>query len=267
MQALERVQTQSVEVSGGLSDSQKTMIRNTYAPGASVDEFEVLWEIAKARKLNPILKQIYFVKRWTKDRGEVWAPQVSIDGMRAMAERTGKYDGQDEPEFVEENGAVIKCTVRVYRKDWGRPAVGVAYFREYAQKTKEGKPTKFWADMPHVMLAKCAESIALRKAFPEDMGGLYTAEEMGQAERVQSDVDGVIIEAERASEPTLDPELLASTLLVAISKAETMGALQEAWSDASRARKEIPAELFERIKSTKDDRKAELQAKNAETAQ
>lgn len=260
MQALERVPQQSVEVAGGLSESQKTMIRNTYAPGASEGEFEVLWEIAKARKLNPILKQIYFVKRWAQGRGEVWAPQVSIDGMRAMAERTGKYDGQDEPEFVEENGAVVKCTVRVYRKDWTRPAVGVAYFKEYVQKTKEGKPTKFWNDMPHTMLAKCAESLAMRKAFPEDMGGLYTAEEMSQGDKLPYDADGVIV-----SEPTLDPELLASTLLVAISKAETMGALQEAWSDASRARKDIPVDMFDRIKAVKDERKAELSAGNEAT--
>lgn len=86
------------------------------------------------------------------------------------------------------------------------------------------------------------------------------------AKPVQVDADGVIVEAPK-SEPTLDPELLASTLLVAISKAETMGALQEAWSDASRARKDIPAELFERIKAVKDERKAELQAKNTEAAQ
>jgi phage recombination protein Bet len=264
MQALEKVQ-HSVEVAGGLSESQKTMIRNTYAPGASEGEFEVLWEIAKARKLNPILKQIYFVKRWAQGRGEVWAPQVSIDGMRAMAERTGKYDGQDEPEFVEENGAVTKCTVRVYRKDWTRPAVGVAYFKEYVQKTKEGKPTKFWNDMPHTMLAKCAESLAMRKAFPEDMGGLYTAEEMSQGDKLPYDADGVIVEA-APSEPALDPALLASTLLVAVSKAETMGALQEAWSDATKARKDIPADLFERIKTVKDERKAELSASKSDEA-
>lgn len=264
MQALEKVQ-QSVEVAGGLSESQKAMIRNTYAPGASESEFDVLWEIAKARKLNPILKQIYFVKRWTQGRGEVWAPQVSIDGMRAMAERTGKYDGQDEPEFVEENGAVVKCTVRVYRKDWTRPAVGVAYFKEYVQKTKEGKPTKFWNDMPHTMLAKCAESLALRKAFPEDMGGLYTAEEMSQADKVPYDADGVIVEA-APSEPDLSPELTASVAAEKMVKATERGELLEVWSELQPVMKKLTQEQRDKLTALKDARKAELRG-GSEAAQ
>lgn len=262
MQALERVPQQSVEVAGGLSESQKTMIRNTYAPGASEGEFEVLWEIAKARKLNPILKQIYFVKRWAQGRGEVWAPQVSIDGMRAMAERTGKYDGQDEPEFVEENGAVVKCTVRVYRKDWKRPAVGVAYFKEYVQKTKEGKPTKFWNDMPHTMLAKCAESLAMRKAFPEDMGGLYTAEEMSQADKLPYDADGVIVEAPK-SENDLTPELTVSEAADRMAKAQSMGELQEAFADAYKHFAKLTQEQRDKVVALKDAQKAVLSAADA----
>jgi phage recombination protein Bet len=138
-------------------------------------------EVAKARGLNPLLRQIYFVKRYdTQKRCEVWSTQISIDGLRAVSERTGIYAGQDEPEFTEKDGKLVCCKVKVYRKDWQRPAVGVAYFSEYAQSKKEGGLTKFWAEKPHVMLAKCAEALAIRKAFPEDTGGLYVAEEMGQ---------------------------------------------------------------------------------------
>lgn len=163
---------------------QQAMIRDTYANGASEKEFQVLMEIAKLRKLNPLLKQIHFVKRWNKQLGrEVWSAQVSIDGLRAIAERTGKYDGQDEPEYEHDKEGLLTCAkVKVYRKDWTRPAVGVAYWNEYVQTGKDDKPTKFWADMPHVMLAKVAEALAMRKAFPEDMGGLYTDEEMQQAD-------------------------------------------------------------------------------------
>lgn len=85
------------------------------------------------------------------------------------------------------------------------------------------------------------------------------------AKRVDVDVDGVIMEA-APSEPALDPALLASTLLVAVSKAETMGALQEAWSDATKARKDIPADMFERIKAVKDERKAELSSSKSDEA-
>jgi len=179
------------------TDDQRRMIRDSFANGASDGEFAVLMEIAKARRLNPLLRQVHFVSRWDTSKGrEVWATQVSIDGLRAIAERTGLYAGQDKPEFTERpDGSIVSCEVRVYRKDWPRPAVGVAYWSEYVQTRKDkasGKlfPTSFWQRMPHTMLAKCAEALALRKAFPEDMSGLYTADEMGQAEN-----DPVIVDA------------------------------------------------------------------------
>ena len=170
------------------TDDQRRMIRDAFANGATDAEFAVLMEIACARRLNPLLRQVHFVSRWdSHKRREVWAVQVSIDGLRAIAERTGLYAGQDEPEFVDNpDGTPKLCRVRVYRKDWPRPAVGIAYWEEYVQTTRDkatGKtrPSAMWERMPHVMLAKCAESLALRKAFPEDMSGLYTSEEMAQA--------------------------------------------------------------------------------------
>lgn len=173
-----------VSVALEFTPQQRAMIRDTYANGATEKEFQVLLEIAKLRRLNPLLRQIHFVKRWNKALGrEVWSAQVSVDGLRAIAERTGKYDGQDEPEFGPvTDGFPEWCKVKVYRKDWTRPAVGVAYWSEYVQKGKDHSPTRFWAEMPRVMLAKCAEAIAMRKAFPEDMGGLYVDEEMQQAD-------------------------------------------------------------------------------------
>jgi phage recombination protein Bet len=166
------------------TQEQSQMIRDTYANGASEGEFKVLMEVAKARNLNPLLRQIHFVQRWDSNKGrKVWSAQISIDGIRAIADRTGQYDGQDEPENeYAPDGKLIAVKVRVYRKGIPRPFVGVARWSEYVQTTKEGAPTKFWQTMPHTMLAKCAEALAVRKAFPEDAGGLYVAEEMMQAE-------------------------------------------------------------------------------------
>jgi len=170
------------------SDEQRQLIRDTFANGCSDAEFAVLMEVARARRLNPLFRQIHFVQRWDSEKHRmVWATQVSIDGLRAIAQRTGLYQGQDEPEFVENADGTLKlCKVRAWRRDWPRPAVGVAYWAEYVQTTRDkqtGKtrPTAMWARMPHVMLAKVAEAIALRKAFPEDMAGLYTTDEMAQA--------------------------------------------------------------------------------------
>lgn len=161
------------------TSEQQDMIRNSFLNGASEAEARVLLELARVRKLNPITGQIHFVKRWNAARKmETWAAQVGIDGLRAIAARTGKYQGQDEPEFENDKaGRPVVCRVRVYHKDWERPAVGVAHMAEYVQTTKEGKPNHMWGSKPHTMLAKCAEALALRKAFPDDLGGLYTPDE------------------------------------------------------------------------------------------
>jgi len=186
--AVVRPGTLAINDTGGgplqFSPEQERMIRDQCANGATAEEFAVLIEVARLRRLNPLLRQVHFVKRYdSAKRREVWSVQISIDGMRAVAQRTGLYSGQDEPEFGPANskGFPEWAKVKVYRRDWDRPAVGLAYWREYVQTKQDGSPTKFWHDMPFNQLAKCAESQALRKAFPEDIGGLYSDTEMEQA--------------------------------------------------------------------------------------
>lgn len=167
------------------NEEQKKIIRNTFANGATEEELAPLLEIAAQRRLNPFMRQVWFVKRWDQGkRCHVWSIQVSIDGLRAIAERTGKYAGQSEPEYcyadLDDAGSpLLWCKVRVFREGWREPVTGWAFYAEFVQKTNEGKVTAFWQRMPHIMLAKCAEALALRKAFPEDMSGLYIPEEMG----------------------------------------------------------------------------------------
>lgn len=178
-----------------LTPEQWQMVRDTLANGANERDFVPLMEMAKARRLNPLLRQIHFVERWDGVKGrKVWAVQVSIDGLRAIAERTGLYAGQDEPEFVDgpegPTGLPVACKVKVYRKDWSRPAVGLAYWTEAVQVTRDkatGKerPNAMWGRMPRLMLAKVAEAMAIRKAFPEDTSGLYTGDEIAPAEEVE----------------------------------------------------------------------------------
>ena len=185
---------------------QRQMIRDTYANGASDDEFAVLMETARARRLNPLLRQIHFVKRWdNQKKRDVWSTQVSIDGLRAIAERTGKYDGQGEPEYIYNDAGKLVCTkVRVYRRDWTRPAVGVAFFDEYKQTTRDGGLNQFWGGKPHVMLAKCAEALAMRKAFPEDTSGLYVPEEMGDRAAEFEAAPTYVVEERRAPPPATE---------------------------------------------------------------
>ena len=194
---------------------QERIILGQFLGGASKSEAAVLLEIVKRRRLDPFSRQVYFVKRWDAGkREEVWAIQTSIDGLRSIAERTGKYDGQDEPVYGEDEAGKF-CKVKVYRKDWSptRAAVGIAYLNEFIQKKKDGSITSFWARMPRLMLAKCAEALAIRKAFPEDAAGLYISEEMPETpeRHVQSVerriVEGVVeaVRAHDALPAPLDP--------------------------------------------------------------
>ena len=223
-------------------DAQRQIIRDSFANGASDTEFALLLEVARARRLNPLMRQIHFVKRWDTGKGrEVWSWQVSIDGLRAVAERTGLYAGQDEPEFVDgPDGTLLLCKVRVYRKDWPRPAVGVAYWSEYVQtirdrQTGKERPAAMWAKMPHIMLAKCAESLALRKAFPEDTSGLYTTEEMGQADNGHAVADVIPSPAALPAPPAVD----ISTALDAIAAAWSCEAVVVAYRAAQDALRRV----------------------------
>lgn len=181
------------------STEQRQLIRDTYANGAPDSEFAVLMEVARARNLNPLTRQIFFVKRWDHEKGrEVWQPQVSVDGLRAIAERTGRYEGQTIAEWCDKDGKWVDvwlkeyppaaARVGVFKQGFREPVICVARFTSYVQKKKDGSPTKNWVTMPDIMISKCAESLALRKAFPEDTSGIYTNEEMAhlQAEDVEA---------------------------------------------------------------------------------
>jgi phage recombination protein Bet len=173
------------------TQDQRKLILDTCCGGASPSEAQVLLGIAEMRGLNPLTQECYFVQRWDSQKQRmVWAVQISIDAMRIKAEESGLYAGQDEPEYEYDPGSKVPslARIRIYRRDWDRPCVGVARYSEYVQKKKDGTVTKFWHDMPHNQLAKCAEAIGLRKAFPKRLAKLYTADEMAQADTGHPDV-------------------------------------------------------------------------------
>jgi phage recombination protein Bet len=156
------------------SNDQVELIKKQIAPNANTTELKLFLYQAQRSGLDPLTRQIYCIHR-----GGKMTIQTSIDGFRVIAERSGDYGGQDEPIFTEENGKIISCKVAVYRFKGDQryqAAVGVAYMSEY----NAGGP--MWAKMPHTMISKCAEALALRKAYPQDLSGLYTTEEMDQSE-------------------------------------------------------------------------------------
>lgn len=189
----------TIKQDGAITFSQDDikLIRETVCKGADETEFKLFIYQAKKTGLNPLARQIYAVKRWDSNlRREAMAIQVSIDGFRLVAERTGHYAGQVGPFWCGSDGEwkdvwlssepPVAAKVGALRDDFKEPCWGVARFDAYAQRKKEGGLTLMWAKMGDVMIAKCAESLALRKAFPQELSGLYTTDEMGQADEKQS---------------------------------------------------------------------------------
>ena len=175
------------------SQDQINLIKSQIAPKATDDELKLFLYQAKRTGLDPLARQIYAIHRWNgMQKKETMTVQTSIDGFRVIAERSGDYGGQDEPVFCYEDEQIINCRVTVYRFRGSvryPAAVGLAFWKEYVQINKEGNPSGLWLKMPHTMLAKVAEALALRKAYPQDLSGLYTNDEMNQADQKEPEPD------------------------------------------------------------------------------
>lgn len=210
------------------TQKERDVILQTCCGGASKAEADQLIAIAEARGMNPIKGECYFVKRWdSAKKQEVWAVQASIDAFRIKADETGLYDGQDEPEYEYGNDGDLPklARVRVWRKGIPRPFVGVARYDEYVQRTKEGAATRFWKTMPHNQLAKCAEALAFRKAFPARFAKIYTAEEMGQA---QNDAPHDSDTGEVTDPAATESKTLTAMHLARIAAQNTLDGLRQA---------------------------------------
>lgn len=163
---------------GGFTQDQVGLIKRQIAKDATDDELKLFLYQASKTGLDPLAKQIYFQKRNSKN-GPVVTILTGIDGYRAVAERTGLYAGNDDPVFDDEERP-RRATVTVWKLVGGVrcPFTATARWDQYYPGDTQGF---MWKKMPHLMLGKCAEALALRKAFPNQLSGLYTKDEMEQA--------------------------------------------------------------------------------------
>lgn len=162
------------------------LVKSVVFPDSTDAELKLfLYECAR-RGVHPLDRKIFPIKRNDSESGtKKLTFQCSIDYFRSAGLESGEYDGQDEPEFgpVSDQGFPEWATVKIYRKGIDRPFVGTARWKEYYPGEKQGF---MWRKMPHGQLAKCAEALAFRKAFPQALGGMYTDDEMLQADAHQA---------------------------------------------------------------------------------
>jgi phage recombination protein Bet len=167
------------------TDEQRRLITDVLCKGASGTEVEFFFQVAQRCNLDPFRRQIHAVKRWDSTlRRDVLTFQVGIDGLRAIAARTGEYAGSDDVTFVTDgSGHPVEAVATVWRLVKGNRVAFTArvWWTECVQTVSESKgggPNSMWKKRPFGQLGKCAEAAALRKGFPEETSGLYIEEEI-----------------------------------------------------------------------------------------
>ena len=181
------IRNQNTPLNQTFNDDQVKLIKSTIAKNATDDELQLFLYQAQKTGLDPLARQIHFVKR-----GQQMTIQTAIDGFRAIAARTGQHAGTsdgifdgvakdkdsygNEFERPEKASVIVKKIVQGLVTEFS----ATARWGEYFPGSKQGF---MWTKMPYTMLEKCAEAKALRKAFPEDLSGVYTDDEMQQADK------------------------------------------------------------------------------------
>ncbi len=195
----------------GWSKSRFETIQRMYFKNCTYDDIAVFGHVCKHVGLDPFLKQIYPVVRMVKDKNDgdkkkpVMSIQTGIDGYRAIAERTGKYSPGREPSFMyDKDNRLFSATAYVKKMTndgtWHEVAA-TAIMREYLPTYTND----FWSTKPHIMISKCAEALALRKAFPAELSGIYTKEEMDQAGK-EAELETIVID------PNMDQQKPATNM-------------------------------------------------------
>lgn len=229
---------------------QMTALESLGVQEAMPAEVAMFFDQCQRTGLSPWARQIYMIGRWdSRLRRNKYQVQVSIDGLRLVAERTKEYQGQTAPEWCGPDGQwrdvwleqqpPAAARVGVWRENFREPTYGVARLAGYMPKKRDGAPSGLWATMPDVMIAKVAEALALRKAFPMELSGLYTGDEMQQADQARQEQAAQEPTRERpapSEDGVVDAEVVeddtTALWIEAVNGAESRAALMAVFDDA-----------------------------------
>ena len=233
---------------------QQQLISSSIAPGCTPDELKLFAYACQRTGLDPFSKQIYAIKR-----GGKLTIQAGIDGLRSIAERSGELDGSATYWIGDAEGSrwsdvwlgskpPAAAKTIIYRKGCSHSFVGVARYADYAGQG-------LWSKMPSAMLAKCSEALALRKAFPADMSGVYTVDEMEQAEAVT--VTTTPAPALAPAAPAGDAKIFAAGK-AAIAKATTIQQLEDIAARMELRKNDLSQQQFDTLLELSLARETEL---------
>jgi len=194
-QALVRPQPQAsrLALATGMPDDRIELIRQIAAPSADRLELANFLAYAVARGLDPLAKQVYFIRYVAGKPGSI---VVGIDGERATADSTGEYAGSDPPEYEYEKlepavpkGGPSLARVTAWRIVQGQKVSATGEARWAEEYPGDGEKGAQYRKRPWNQLAVRAESRALRKLFPRQMGALTAPVAVSQEWREAALVD------------------------------------------------------------------------------
>ena len=193
-----------------LTDAQWASFAAEFCKGFTKEQQDVCRTFCQIRGLLPG-KHVVFNLRQSSEWDEAVHAKVkttkivfitTIDAARLIAQRTGQYGGQAPEQYVyldaDGSPSVVSeiplpqlplkpgqqalpkepwaVRTTVYRKDFEHPVTSIARFDAYAATyTKDGTIhlNEMWARRGPEQLAKCSEMLSLRKAFAEELGGVF----------------------------------------------------------------------------------------------
>jgi len=222
---------------GFWDDKQVAALSQLGLSRASKGDLQVFLHTCQRTGLDPFARQIYMI-----ERGGRYTIQSSIDGLRIVAQRSNNYGGQTPAEWCGDDGKwvdiwlaktpPVAARIGVYYKDTPNPTYAVAKWDSYAGTSP------IWKKMPDLMLSKCAEALALRKAFPQDLSGIYTSDEMAQADvekpestQPKATAPAKILEAVVVEEVSEEDQAYTSTLVTQVGQINDLAELRKLWTD------------------------------------